>query len=85
MGVVTIVLKIRNAYNNQLESVSVPAKVDTGATMLELPESIVKEFGFPTIRKQSVKYANEKTELLDVVHVVIVEVCGRTGVFEAIS
>ncbi|MDX2189388.1 MAG: hypothetical protein SFY32_05970 [Bacteroidota bacterium] len=85
MGIITVELKISNAYNTKIETVLVPAKVDSGATMLVLPESVVKEFGFPIIRKQSVKYANEKTELLDVVHGVIMEVCGRKGVFEAIS
>jgi predicted aspartyl protease len=83
MGVVYTTLKIRNAIN-QGEFISIQAKVDTGATMLVIPQHLADALKFPSMRQQTVKYANEKTENLLVVWAVELEVCGRTGVFEAV-
>jgi len=83
MGIIYTTLKIRNPLTDS-EIVDLEAKVDTGATMLVLPESTAVQFNFPKIRKQIVKYANEETAERDIVWGVEVEVCGRKGVFEAI-
>ena len=64
--------------------VEVIAKVDTGATMLVLPEDIADTLGLSNIRTQTVKYANEDTAERRIVGMVEVEVCGRKGWFEAI-
>lgn len=83
MEVVNVELKIRNILT-QGPTVEVPAKVDTGATLLVLPQSVVRELGFPTIRKQTVKYANEERADREIVYGVELEVCDRRGVFEAV-
>lgn len=83
MGITYTTLKIRNPLTNS-EIVEIEAVVDSGATMLVLPESLVRELNFPKIRKQTGKYANEETAERDIVWGVEVEVCGRVGVFEAI-
>jgi predicted aspartyl protease len=83
MGITYTTLKIRNPLSDS-EIVELEAKVDTGATMLVLPESIAVQLNFPKIRKQIVKYANEETAERDIVWGVEVEVCQRKGVFEAI-
>lgn len=83
MGTIYTTLKIRNPLTNS-EIVELEAKVDTGATLLVLPESTALHFNFPKIRKQIVKYANEETAERDIVWGVEVEVCQRKGVFEAI-
>ncbi|MDF0555808.1 hypothetical protein [Kamptonema sp. UHCC 0994] len=83
MGIIYTTLKIRNPLTNS-EIVELEAKVDTGATLLVLPESTALHFNFPKIRKQIVKYANEETAERDIVWGVEVEVCQRKGVFEAI-
>lgn len=83
MGITYTTLKIRNFVTHS-ETVEIEAKVDTGATMLVLPGSLATQLNFPTIRKQRVKYANESTAEKDVVGGVEVEICGRTGWFEAI-
>jgi predicted aspartyl protease len=59
-------------------------KVDTGATLLVLPEYVANDLGLPIIRKQIVKYANEETDERNVVWGVEVTLCDRKGVFEAI-
>ncbi|MFN0050030.1 MAG: retroviral-like aspartic protease family protein [Cytophagales bacterium] len=83
MGIVYTTLKIRNAINKG-EFVSIQAKVDTGATMLVIPQHLADALQFPSMRHQTVKYANEKSKNLLVVWAVELEVCGRKGVFEAV-
>ena len=83
MGITYTTLKIRNFLTDS-EIVELEAKVDTGATMLVLPESTATQFNFPKIRKQIVKYANEETAQRDIVGGVEVEVCSRKGWFEGI-
>ncbi|HEX30691.1 hypothetical protein J7M22_04440 [Candidatus Poribacteria bacterium] len=83
MGITYTRIKIRNPIK-ETEPEELTAKVDTGATILVLPGEVVERHGFPKIRRQVVKYANEETAERDVVWGVEVEVCGRKGVFEAI-
>lgn len=66
MGITYTTLKIRNFLTDS-EIVDLEAKVDTGATMLVLPESTAAQFNFPKIRKQIVKYANEETAERDII------------------
>ena len=54
MGITYTTLKIRNPASDS-EIVELEAKVDTGATMLVLPESIAVQLNFPKIRKQIVR------------------------------
>lgn len=83
MGMVYTNIKLRNALTDS-ETVGLNAKVDTGATLLVIPGDVSKEFEFPIIRKQNVKFANEETAERDVVWGVEVEICDRKGIFEAI-
>ncbi|HEX9972552.1 MAG TPA: hypothetical protein VGD14_10830 [bacterium] len=83
MGLIYTKIKIRNLLtkDNYLE---IDSKIDTSATLLVLPEKVIKELDLPIIRQQSVKYANEDVQERNVVWGVEVTLCGRTGVFEAI-
>jgi len=83
MGIVYTTIKIRNPLKDK-ETIELDAKVDSEATLLVLPQEVVKEFGFPVIRTQMVKYANEETATREIVWGVEVEICGRCGIFEAI-
>ena len=83
MGVINAELRVRNIIIDG-PVIEVPAKVDTGATLLVLPESLVQELQLPHIRRQTVKYANEECADRDVVYGVEVEICERKGVFEAV-
>jgi predicted aspartyl protease len=84
MGMTYTKIRIRNPLKDT-EPEELTARVDTGATILVLPGEVVRRHGFPVIRRQTVKYANEETAERDVVWGVEVEVCGRKGVFEAIA
>jgi len=83
MGLIYTTVKLRNILTNSA-AIELEGKVDTGATLLVLPESIANELGFPVIRRQTVKYANEETAERNVVWGVEVTLCDRKGVFEAI-
>ncbi len=83
MGLIYTKIKIRNLLTKS-DYVEVDSKIDTGATLLVLPEKVVKELDLPVIRQQNVKYANEEVQERDVVWGVEVTLCNRTGVFEAI-
>ncbi|MDI6751351.1 MAG: hypothetical protein QME07_00605 [bacterium] len=83
MGIVYTTIKVRNPLKDT-PAIEIDAKVDTGATLLVLPEKVVREFDFSVIRQETVKYANEEIAQRDIVGVAEVEICGRKGWFEAI-
>ncbi|PKO20980.1 MAG: hypothetical protein CVU38_17260 [Chloroflexi bacterium HGW-Chloroflexi-1] len=83
MGVIYAGLRLKNRLKNE-NVIEADAKVDTGATLLVIPEAIARELELPVIRKQTVKYVNEETAEREVVWGLEVELCGRKGVFEAI-
>ncbi len=82
-GLVYTTIAIKNILTNNAP-IELQAKVDTGATLLVLPGDLAKELALPTIRQQTIKYANEQTDARDVVWGAEVTICGRTGVFEAV-
>ena len=63
---------------------TVPAIVDSGATKLVLPESLVKELGLPRGDKTKVRYADGRTAMRPVAEGVYVELLGRHGTFRAV-
>ena len=83
MGIFNATVKLRNATSPS-DLLEIPAKVDTGATLLVLPQTIADRLKLTLIRRQRVKYANEETADRDVVGVVELGVCGRKGWFEAV-
>lgn len=83
MGVTYTTIKVKRFLSDE-EPIELRVKIDTGSTMLVVPGWVQERFSFPIIRKQSVKYADERREQRDVAASVEVEVCNRKGVFEAI-
>jgi predicted aspartyl protease len=83
MGIISEIIKVSNKITNSTV-LNVPSKIDTGATMLVLPQSVADELKLPVQRRATVKYANEITAERDIVWGVEVEICGRKGVFEAV-
>ena len=84
MGKVIEKVKLTNLFDTA-RSVEVEAVIDTGATMMVLPQDTVDELGLRKIRDVKVKYANGKTELKSVYGVVTVEIKGRTGNFDVLA
>ncbi|MGQ9626218.1 MAG: retroviral-like aspartic protease family protein [Anaerolineae bacterium] len=84
MGRVIGKVKIENLFD-PAKSIEVDAVVDTGATMLVLPQNIVDELNLKKIREVSVRYANNKKELKSIYGVVTVEIKGRSGNFDVLA
>ncbi len=58
--------------------------VDSGATRLVLPLTVVKQLGLATSEKVKVRYADGRTGTRNAVEGVYVEILGRHGVFTAV-
>lgn len=84
MGKVIENLRITNLLDPE-KSVEVEAVIDTGATMLVLPQNLINELGLKKMREVNVKYANNKTEVKSIYGVVTVEIKGRAGEFNALE
>ncbi len=84
MGKVIEKVKIEN-FNDPTRSIEVEAVIDTGATMVVLPQNIVSELGLKKIRETKVKYANNGIESKSIYGVVTIEIKGRTGNFDVLA
>jgi aspartyl protease family protein len=84
MGKVIEKIKLTSLFD-PTKSVEVEAVIDTGATMLVLPQSIVEELHLRKMREVSVRYANNKTEVKPIYGVVTVEIQGRAGEFNVLG
>lgn len=84
MGKVIENLRITNLLDPE-KSVEAEAVIDTGATMLVLPQNLINELGLKKMREVNVKYANNKTEVKSIYGVVTVEIKGRAGEFNALT
>jgi len=84
MGKVIEKVRVTNLLDTT-KSVKVEAVIDTGATMIVLPQDIVRKLGLRRIRKVKVRYANNTTESKSIYGVVTLEIKGRTGNFDVLA
>ncbi len=84
MGKVIEKVKITNVLE-PAKTTDVEAVIDTGATMVVLPQNIVHQLGLKKIPEAKVRCANNKTELKSVYGVVTIEIKGRTGNFDVLA
>ncbi len=68
----------------QVRRLTIRGVVDSGASRLVLPKSVVKQLGLPFAGKVKVRYADDRTRTRDTVELVQVEIQGRRGTFTAI-
>lgn len=69
---------------DQVRRARVTGLVDTGASYLVVPESIVQQLGLPEKGQAAVRYADHRRETRKVVEQVNVQLLGRDGTFKAI-
>jgi len=62
----------------------VEAVVDTGTTMLVLPQDVVNELGLRRIGERRVRYASNQIQLKPVYRGVILKLKGRDGIFDVL-
>ncbi len=84
MGRVTETIKLTSLFDSA-KFREVEAVIDTGATLLVLPQDIVEELGLKKVREARVKYANNSVETKRVYGAVALELKGRTGIFEVLA
>ncbi len=84
MGKVTETIKLTSLLDSA-KSREVKAVIDTGATLLVLPQEIVDELGLKKVRDVKGRYGNNTVETKGVYGAVTVELKGRVGIFEALA
>jgi len=68
---------------SQVRRKTISGCVDTGASRLVLPQSVVEELGLPHRGTMRVRYADERKAVLNVVDEARIFLLGRTGTFTA--
>ena len=66
------------------KSVVVDALIDTGATMVSLPQDVVEELGLRKMREATVRCGDNRREVKPVCGVVTAEISGRSGDFDVV-
>ena len=84
MGKVIEKIKVINVFEPERE-IELEAVVDTGATMLVLPQNVIDKLNLRKMREVKVRYANNRTEIKSIYGVVTVEMCGRAGEFNVLA
>jgi len=69
---------------DKVRRMTIRGVVDSGATRLVLPLSVVKRLGLPVTGKITVRYADRRTGKRDTVDRVHVELLGRSSTFKAL-
>lgn len=77
-------VKITNLFE-PTKSVDVEAAIDTGATMLVLPQNVIDKLDLRKMREATVRYANNTTETKSIYGVVTAEIKGRAGEFNVLA
>jgi len=84
MGKVVEKVKLTSLFEPE-KSVEVDAIIDTGATMLVLPQDVIEELGLRKIGERRVRYANNQIQIKSVYRGVILELKGRDGIFDVLG
>jgi len=84
MGKVTEKVTIVNLLD-RTKSAEIEAVVDTGATMLVLPEDVVVQLGLEKVEEVKVRYANNHVETKQIYGIVTLEMKGRIGNFDVLA
>ena len=81
-GIETI--KLINIHDPS-KSLEVDAIIDSGATMLALPQNVIEQLALRKEREVKVRYADNHSDDKSIYGVVKLELAGRSDAFEAIS
>ena len=84
MGKVIEKIRLTSLFDST-KSIEVEAIIDTGATMMVLPQNLVDELELRRIRETTVKYANGQRQKRSIYAGLVVELKGRVGNFETVA
>ena len=84
MGKVIEKIKLTSLFDPS-KSMEVDAVVDTGATMLVLPQNLVNQLNLRRLREVTMKYANNDRRQKFIYAALFVEIKGRIGTFDVLA
>lgn len=84
MGKIIEKVRLMSLFNPE-KSVEIDAVIDTGATMMVLPQNIVDELNLKKLRETTVKYANNQRQKKTIYGGLLIEIKGRIGNFDTIA
>jgi predicted aspartyl protease len=84
MGKVMEKIKLTNIFDPS-KSVEIDAVIDSGATMLALPQDVIDQLALRKDREVKVRYANNHREDKSIYGIVKLELAGRSGNFEVLA
>jgi predicted aspartyl protease len=84
MGKVIEKIKLTNIFDPS-KFVEIDAVIDSGATMLALPQDVVDQLALRKHREVKVRYANNHAEDKSIYGVVELKLAGRAAQFEALA
>ena len=84
MGKVVEKVKLVSLFD-PTKTKEVEAVIDTGATMLILPQEAIEELGLKQVGERKVRYANNQIELKPVYRGVVLQLKGRDGIFDVLG
>jgi len=70
--------------SEQIRGVEKDGLVDTGATMLVLPEDVTQQLGLSIVREVNVTYADGRREKRRIARGVVIEIIGRDALVDAV-
>ena len=78
-------LKRRDPSAPEVRKIKQKVLVDTGATMLSIPEDQIAKLGLPVLRQATSRYADGRREVRNVYGPAIVKILNRTGAVEVLA
>lgn len=84
MGKIIEKVKLTSLFDPK-KSIEIEAVIDTGATMVVLPKSLVRALDLKKVEDVKVKYADGRVERKEVYGVVRLELKGRVGNFDVLA
>jgi len=84
MGKVIEKIKLTSLFD-ATKTMEVDAVIDTGATMLGLPQNLIQQLNLRRLREVTVKYANNDRQQKFIYAALFVEIKGRIGTFDVLA
>jgi clan AA aspartic protease len=84
MGKVIEKIKLTNIFDPS-KSVEIDAVIDSGATMLALPQNVVEQLALRKHREVKVRYADNHSDDKSIYGIVELELSGRSAQFEVLA
>jgi len=69
---------------NQVRQVQLQGVIDTGTNYLILPTAVAQQLGLPKVGEATIRYADQRAAVRDMVELVELQLLGRKGTYRAL-